>query len=360
MKTFTLFTFLTLLSFHSFSADFQVSKIASGFKIPWGLQFIDKQTLIITEKNGAIYQLSLTDGQRHKLFDVPLVDDGGQGGLLDVALSPKDKHQLYFTYSQATKAGAATTLAYARYENGAISQWTDLLVTSAESDTGRHFGSRIAFDGNGHLFMTLGDRGERDNGQDLSNHAATILRLNLDGSVPQDNPFVSRKGYADEVWSYGHRNPQGIVFDQLTNQLWAIEHGPRGGDEINLVTKGKNYGWPVTSHGKEYWGPISVGEAKELPGIKSPSLVYVPSIAPSSLVLYRGDNYPELNGKLLAGALKLTHINVVAISSSGNLAEEQRLFENLNERIRDITISPDDQIYFSTDNGNIYRIIPSK
>lgn len=360
MKTFPLFVFLTLLSFHSLGANYQVSKIASGFNIPWGLQFLDNQTLIVTEKSGAIYQLTLPDGQRRKLFNVPQVNAGGQGGLLDVALSPKDKHQLYFTYSRTTNEGAATTLAHARYENGTLSQWADLLVTSAESDTGRHFGSRIAFDNNGHLFMTLGDRGERDYGQDLSNHAATILRLNLDGSVPHDNPFVNRKGYADEVWTYGHRNPQGIVFDQPTNQLWAIEHGPRGGDEINLISKGKNYGWPVTSHGKEYWGPISVGEAKELPGITSPSLVYVPSIAPSSLVLYRGNNYPDLNGKLLAGALKLTHINVIEISGSQTLTEEQRLFEDLNERIRDITISPDDHIYFSTDNGNIYRIIPSK
>ncbi|WP_029858475.1 PQQ-dependent sugar dehydrogenase, partial [Vibrio parahaemolyticus] len=204
------------------------------------------------------------------------------------------------------------------------------------------------------IYFTIGDRGERDNGQNTQTHAGSILRLNLDGTVPTDNPFTSSKA-KPEIWSFGHRNPQGLFYDKETDQLWSIEHGPRGGDEINLIKKGANYGWARVSQGKEYWGPLDVGEAKSLPGMENPKLVYIPSIAPSNMVLYRGDKYSELDGKILVGALKLTHINVVGIND-GKLTESQRLLEKLGERIRDITISPDGYIYFSTDSGKIFRL----
>ncbi|EPZ2421566.1 PQQ-dependent sugar dehydrogenase [Vibrio vulnificus] len=346
-----------LVSFSTLCEELKLKKIASGYQIPWGIEFIDSANAVITEKNGRISLLDVTQGQKTPLYQVTNVDDSGQGGLLDVALSPITRQQLYFTFSKEVDTGTTVVLATARLQNKVFSDWQELFVADAASTTGRHFGSRIAFDDNNHLYVSIGDRGVRDNGQDPSNHAATILRLTLDGKIPNDNPFIDNSEVKKEIWSFGHRNPQGLFFDGKTQRLWSVEHGPRGGDEINLIQAAKNYGWAKTSHGKEYWGPIRVGEADTLPGIEAPKWVYIPSIAPSSLMLYRGERYPSLNGKLLIGALKLTHINVVSIEN-GQLKETDRLFEKLNERVRDITLSPDDYLYFTTDNGNIYQVLP--
>jgi len=239
-----------------------------------------------------------------------------------------------------------------------LSQWQDLLVTRSASRTGRHFGSRIAFDSQGHVFFGIGDRGERDNGQDLNTHAATIIRLNLDGSIPKDNPFAGQAGKLAEIWSYGHRNPQGMAFDIDTKRLWAIEHGPRGGDELNLIEKGKNYGWPVISYGKEYWGPISVGEGTHKAGMEQPIKYYVPSIAPSSLLLYKGDAFPKWRGNLFAGALVLTHLNRIIIDVKGTATGEERLLEALNERIRNVIADEQGRLIIATDSGKILRIEP--
>ena len=334
----------------------QAKKIADGLILPWGLTYLDENTLLLTERSGIIKQLNLKTGQHHALFKVPNVWDKGQGGLLDIAKSPFNANTVYFTYSKNINGQGATTLALANYQQGKLTNWQDLLVTSSLSDTGRHFGSRITFDNNS-VYFSIGDRGVRDNGQDTQTHAGSILRLTPSGQVPNDNPFVNNNKILNEIWSYGHRNPQGLFFDATHQQLWSIEHGPRGGDEINLIKKGANYGWPITSHGQEYWGPVSVGEAEEKAGIESPVKVYVPSIAPGSLVLYRGEQFPELNGKLLSGALKLMHINVVSINAAGKASAEVRLLENLNERIRDIETTPAGDIYFVTDNGNLYQLM---
>ena len=208
------------------------------------------------------------------------------------------------------------------------------------------------------MFFSIGDRGVRPNGQDLSTHAGSVLRLNLDGSVPEDNPFVKRSDSLPEIWSYGHRNPQGLSYDFQYKRLWLIEHGPRGGDEINLIRAGKNYGWPVISYGKEYWGPFSVGEAKAKAGMEQPIKYYVPSIAPGSLLLYTGGAFPEWKGHLFAGALKLQHLNRIQLNSLGQVDGEERLLENLNERIRSVTQSPEGWIYLSTDSGKIIRLAP--
>ncbi|MEH6454405.1 MAG: PQQ-dependent sugar dehydrogenase [Psychromonas sp.] len=340
--------------------NYHLQKIASGLTHPWGLQLIDDGNMLITERTGAIKKLDLNSGDIFLIAEIGnVVTSGiatsGQGGLLDIAQSPVDKSTFYFTYSKNTTQGAATTLAKANIENTTLSQWQDLLISDSATSTSRHYGSRIAFDNKGHLFFSIGDRGVRDNAQNLANHAGSILRLNLDGTIPKDNPFVSNSEVANEIWSFGHRNPQGLYFDQQTEQLWAIEHGPRGGDEINLIIAKANYGWPITSHGKEYSSPFAVGEAKEKTGIVSPIKVYIPSIAPSSLILYRGDEFPALNGKLLAGALKLTHINIISIKDKKAISE-QRIFADLSLRIRDIEVDSQGVIYFCSDNGDIYRI----
>ena len=347
---------LACLSFSANAAEYRANEVANGFQIPWGIEFLDNHRVIVNEKNGTVSLLDITTGKPQKLFNVPDVNTNGQAGLLDVALAPnvdKQNPQLYFTYGKRTSKGNTVALATAQLQNNQLVGWKDLFVAVAFTDTGRHYGSRISFIDD-KVYFSIGDRGERDNGQDTQTHAGSILRFNLDGSVPQDNPFKPSEA-RPEIWSYGHRNPQGMFYDEATKQLWSIEHGPRGGDEINLIKKGANYGWAKVSHGKEYWGPLDVGEAKSLPGMEDPKLVYIPSIAPSNMILYRGDKYPELDGKILAGALKLAHINVVSIEN-GKLTESKRLMENLGERVRDITTSPDGYIYFSTDSGKIFRL----
>ncbi|WP_299808496.1 PQQ-dependent sugar dehydrogenase [uncultured Shewanella sp.] len=350
---------ILLAAVSSNSHAYEAEKIATGLNIPWGLAYVDPQTILVTERQGVVKRVNLETGKHQTLFTPKGVWAEGQGGLLDVALSPFDtdlkRKKVYFTYSKDIEGEGATTLALATYQNGELSDWQDLFVSTSRSETGRHFGSRIAFDDKS-LYFSIGDRGVRDNGQDTLTHAGTILRLMPDGSVPSDNPFVTDKAVVDEIWSYGHRNPQGLLFDAQSQRLWSIEHGPRGGDEINLIKGGANYGWPITSHGKEYWGPLSVGEGELKEGVEPPVKVYVPSIAPGSLALYRGDKFPELKGKLLAGALKLTHINVVTINDAGKAIAEQRIMSELGERIRDIEVTPKGDIYFSTDSGNLYRL----
>ncbi|ABZ77842.1 glucose sorbosone dehydrogenase [Shewanella halifaxensis HAW-EB4] len=346
---------LLLAAVSSCSQAYEAEKIASGLNIPWGLAYVDPQTMLVTERQGVVKRVNLETGRHQTLFTPEGVWAEGQGGLLDIALSPFEANKVYLTYSKDIEGEGATTLAQATYKNGKLTDWQDLFVSTSRTDTSRHFGSRITFDKNS-LYFSIGDRGVRDNGQDTLTHAGAILRLNPDGSVPSDNPFVDNKAVLDEIWSYGHRNPQGLVYDASSQKLWSIEHGPRGGDEINLIKRGANYGWPITSHGKEYWGPISVGDGKLKEGVEPPVKVYVPSIAPGSLVLYRGEIFPELNGKLLAGALKLTHINVVTINEVGEAIAEQRIMSELGERIRDIEATPKGDIYFSTDSGNLYKL----
>jgi len=340
--------------------NFKVERVAKGLGVPWGMAFLNDDELIFTERRGNIKILNLDNLEITTLRGSPDVVAEGQGGMLDVAKAPGYTvgGWLYFTYSKDTAAGAVTTLARARPDSNRLTDWQDLLVTASATSTGRHFGSRIAFDQNGHVFFSVGDRGKRDNAQNLNNHAGAIIRLRLDGSIPDDNPFMSKQNGLPEIWSYGHRNPQGLLYDADKGNLWSIEHGPRGGDEINLVGKGRNYGWPVISYGKEYWGPVSVGEGTEKAGMEQPVKVYIPSIAPGSLLLYSGVAFPQWQGNLFSGALKLQHLNRVSISADNKAIGEDRLLGDLHERIRALALSPEGWIYFSTDSGKIMRIRP--
>ncbi|GGA86553.1 dehydrogenase [Neiella marina] len=339
--------------------SWQAEIIAEGLGIPWGLEQVDANTVMVSERQGQIGLLDLSSGKYQPIFQVPDVEQVRQGGSLDIAKSPFKADEYYFTYSKDVGTGIETVLAVATLQQQKLTGWRDIMVTKSGSEKGVHFGSRITFDDK-HLYFSIGDRGHKDNGQNTQTHAGTILRLNPDGSVPKDNPFVADDDVLDEIWSYGHRNPQGMFFDEPSQVLWSIEHGPRGGDEINLIKAGHNYGWPKTSHGKEYWGPVDAGEAQELPGIESPRYVYTPSIAPSSLVLYRHSRYPELTGKLLAGALKLAHINVLTLDENNQIVNEERIVEDLMERVRDIEVLSDGTIVFSADTGRIYRLIGLK
>lgn len=339
---------------------YQLEEVASGLSIPWGMAFISPSELLISEREGKIKKLDLRDNSIIDIAGVPAVLSEGQGGLLDIAVPPSFKNGdwIYFSYSKSVRGQGVTTLARARLDNKRLTLWQELLVSQSASNTSRHYGSRITFDDQGHLFFSIGDRGVRPNGQNRKNHAGSILRLNLDGSIPDDNPFVGQPGVLPEIWSYGHRNPQGISYDAINKRIWAIEHGPRGGDEINLIKAGANYGWPEISYGKEYWGPISVGEGTEKAGMELPRVVYIPSIAPGSLLLYSGKAFPQWRGNLFSGALKLRHLNRIQLNENAQATGEEWLLTRLRSRIRALTESPEGWIYLSTDNGRILRIKP--
>jgi len=350
----------TLLLKSSKGVPFQLYKVADGLGVPWGMAFIGPEQILLTERNGKIGILDTVSGVITRITGGPKVMHSGQGGLLDVAVPPgySQRGWIYFSYSKAQQGKGVTTLARAKLKAKRLVTLQDMLITRSASTTGRHFGSRITFDGTGHLFFSVGDRGVRPNGQDLSTHAGSILRLTLDGSVPENNPFVQQKNALPEIWSYGHRNPQGMFYDKKHQRLWSIEHGPRGGDEINLILRGRNYGWPVISYGKEYWGPVQVGEGTEKEGMEKSIKFYVPSIAPGSLIVYSGKAFPAWKGNLFAGALKLTHLNRVEIDNDGKAVAEERLLEGLGERIRALVESPQGWLYFSTDSGKIFRLRP--
>ncbi len=359
--------------------DYELEKVAEGLGIPWGMALIGPNTLLVAERGGQLLQLDLITGQRQRIKGLPPIYAKGQGGLFDIQLGPNatnngsntdsntgsnnsSQQWLYFTYAKPVAGQGRTTLARAKLQKGKLTQWQDLLVTESGTNTDRHFGSRIAFDNKGHLFFSVGDRGHRPNGQDLTTHAGSILRLNLDGTVPHDNPFVTnandKSNALPEIYSYGHRNPQGLAYDTKNQRLWAIEHGPRGGDEINLIKSGYNYGWPVVSFGKEYWGPVSVGDGTFKAGMEPPTKVYTPSIAPSSLLVYSGRAFTAWRGNLLSGALKLTHLNRVVLDAE-RASSEHRLLSELNERIRQVIEDDQGYLLIATDSGSIYRLKPA-
>jgi len=344
------FIFLTTISMF---AQNTVSKVASNLGVGWGMTFLNENSLLISQKDGKITLLDLKSKETKNIQNIPKVLYRGQGGLLDIQ---KKDEWIYLTYVKNVKGQGATTLARAKILDNKLVEFKDLLVTKSFSSTSHHFGSRIAFDDKGHVFFSIGDRGDRHSAQDLSNHKGSILRLNLDGSIPLDNPFVNNAKALDEIYSYGHRNPQGLFFDKNNKTLYSNEHGPRGGDEINIIKKGSNYGWPIVSQGKEYWNSSFVGNYRSkknyIDGIK----VYVPSIAPSSLISYSGKKYNNLKGNLFSGALKLQHLNQIILDENNKVVKENRLLEDLHERIRNVVESPNGEIYISTDNGNIYLV----
>lgn len=340
---------------------FTLEEVIDGLGTPWGLAFISDTQLLITEREGNI---RLLDTQSKTLIHVqgaPAVLEEGQGGLLDVAV-PGDFTSgdwIYFTFVRDKDGKGVTVLARAKLAANKLVQWQDLLETQSATDSGYHFGSRVAFDEKGYVYFAVGDRGKRPASQDLSNHQGSVMRLFRDGRHPEDNPFVQRLEAMPEIWSYGFRNPQGMAYDTVNKRLWVIDHGPRGGDEINLVLPGRNYGWPVISYGKEYLLPIAVGEGTHRDGMEQPIKQYTPSIAPGSLLLYSGDSFPAWRGNLFSGALKLTHLNRVTLSEDGKAIGEERLLDELDERIRALAQGPQGWLYFSTDSGKIYVMKPA-
>ncbi|TBR42877.1 PQQ-dependent sugar dehydrogenase [Marinomonas agarivorans] len=366
-----------LLVFYPFIAQaFEAKPIATGFTYPWGMAFISTDVMIVTERVGKVSLVNVKTGKVQVLSGLPAdIVVMGQGGLLDVQVDPDFANNawLYFSYAQGTKKAATTRVARAKLNGKTLEQWQTLLTATPRSSKGQHFGSRLYFDSKGLLYITIGDRGERNRAQKLDDHAGKLLRIHKDGNIPDDNPFAidNNPNTLGSIYSYGHRNPQGLYIDQQ-DSVWVQEHGPRGGDELNLVLRGKNYGWPIITYGKEYWGP-SIGEGASKEGMEQPKYYYVPSIAPSGLIKVVGNRYPTLANSFLLGALKDRHINVLTpedLTSQGKalketvfeetVFEEKRIIESLNKRIRDIEQGKDGLIYFITDeaDGALYLLMP--
>ncbi len=338
---------------------YKVEKLTEGHGVIWGMDFVAADQLLFTEKAGRLLLLDLRSGLAQTVKNPPEVYAAGQGGLLDLALAPDFTKSKWVYVSYAKRVGSKNTTALARAQldlpKRSFGPWEELFVARPAFETAHHYGSRIAFDEQGHLFLSVGDRGQDQLAQSLESHSGKILRLTLEGRAAAGNPFEQDPKALKEIWSYGHRNPQGLFFDKASQKLYEHEHGPMGGDEINLIEGGKNYGWPVITYGREYSGaPVGRGETAR-PGMEQPLHYYVPSIAPSGLLLYRSKALPAFTDRFVSGALALQHLNVRSLSPCRSDCEE-RLVKNLQERVRDVAADEAGAVYFSTDSGRIYRI----
>ena len=341
--------------------SFSVQTVVEGLAHPWSMVFVPgEDEILVTERPGRLRVVR--DGRlvSDPVAGVPQVAATGQGGLLDLALHPDfaENRLLYFTYSVSGSGGASSALGRGVYANGRLSDVEELFVADAWGSGGRHFGSRIVFHG-GYIYMTVGDRGDMQRAQDLSDHVGTTLRLRDDGSVPSDNPFVGRQDARDEIYTYGNRNAQGMVVHPSTGEIWQSEHGPRGGDELNVVQAGGNYGWPNYRWANHYSG-ARIPDYDESSDIVLPLMDWTPAIAPSGIVFYNGSAFPGWDGDLFVSSLVDRHLQRVRIDGNRVVATE-RLLDDRNERIRDVAVGPDGLIYLLVDASNapILRIEPA-
>jgi glucose/arabinose dehydrogenase len=336
--------------------------VASGLEHPWGLAFLPDGRFLVTERPGSLRIVGRNGRIGPPLAGVPNVDAVNQGGLLDVVLDPAfAKNRLvYLSYTEPREGGNGTTVARGVLGEDGLSGVQVLFRQLPAMSGGHHFGSRLVFGRDGTLFVTLGDRGSgRDRAQTLDNHLGKIVRINADGSVPSDNPFVGRKGALPEIWSYGHRNVQGAALHPVTGELWANEHGPRGGDELNRVLPGRNYGWPVVTFGREYSG-LEISDSGTAPGMESPVHHWVPSIATSGLMFYTGDKFPDWRGDAFVGGLKSQQLVRLRVEGDRVAQEERLLRGDVRDRVRDVRLGPDGYIYLLTDemDGRLLRLEP--
>ncbi|MFD2204642.1 PQQ-dependent sugar dehydrogenase [Kiloniella antarctica] len=346
--------------FTSEKITFKLHRLTKNLDHPWGMAFLPDDRLLITERNG---KLKIFDGSSLKeitLTDFPDIYTRGQGGLLDVTPHPNfsENNLIYFTYSHPLSSGSTTALAQAKLQGNVLSNSQILFIAKTRSDTSHHYGSRIKFDRQGFLFMTVGDRGQRHNAQRLDLHAGKILRLTENGKPAPGNPFVNHSNALPEIYSFGHRNPQGLSLNPATGDIWLSEHGPRGGDELNIIQSGKNYGWPIITYGKEYIGG-SIGQGTHHPNMSQPIHQWTPSIAPAGITFYTGEAFPSWQGNLFTSALKFKLLVRQEIKNNKVVLEE-RLLEGEVGRIRAVTQGPDGLLYLISDesDGALYRLSP--
>jgi aldose sugar dehydrogenase len=351
-------------AFGSSAGELEVRTIARGLANPWALAFLPDGKMLVTERPGRM-RIVTSEGQvSPPLKGVPDVWASGQGGLLDVVIDKSfaQNKTIYFCFAERTEGGGRTTVARAKLNdgNGRLDDVKIIFRQQGPLSSGNHYGCRIAQADDGNLFVALGDHfTHRDQAQNLGNHLGKLIRIAPDGSVPSGNPFAGRTDARPEIWSYGHRNVQALAINPASGDPWEIEHGPRGGDEVNLIGKGKNYGWPVIGYGIDYSG-AKIHDATAKDGMEQPLKYWVPSIAPSGMAFYTGTLFPKWNGSLFTGALRGAVL--VRLTLNGNaVTSEERLLQNLHERIRDVRQGPDGALWLLTDssNGRVLRVAPA-
>lgn len=337
----------------------KVDTLYSTFQNPWGMTWLGDGRMLVTERKGEILIFEDDEFTGQKVQGLPAVYANGQAGLLDITVHPDYAQNgwIYISYAKPVPGGGATTIARFKLNGNTATAFEDLIVTTPAWNGGTHYGSRIVFDNQNFLFFTNGERGSQNNAQNLSNSHGKVHRIHDDGRIPADNPFVNTTNAVPSIWTYGNRNPQGMIFDQADNRLWSVEHGPRGGDELNLIEKGKNYGWPVITYGINYNGtPITDITEKE--GMEQPVKYWVPSIATCGMTLVTSDKYPAWNGNILVAALAGTHIARVEMDGIKATGEE-KLFPGIG-RVRQVSQSPDGFIYAITEGtGLLIKLLPA-
>ena len=337
----------------------KVDTLHRGFQNPWGMTWINAETMLVTEKKGEILIFKKDSYSGQKVTGLPAFYTAGQSGLLDIAIHPNYAQNgwIYIAYGKPVGDGGATTIARFKLSGTAVASFEELIVTTPEWKGGTHYGSRIVFDNQNYLYFSNGERGTQDNAQNLKNSHGKIHRIHEDGRIPADNPFVNTAGAIPSIWTYGNRNPQGLFFDKASNRLWEVEHGPRGGDELNLLEKGKNYGWPVITYGINYNGtPITDITEKE--GMEQPVKYWTPSIATCGMTLVTSDRYPAWKGNFLVAALAGTHIARVEMNGTKPVGEE-KLLPGIG-RVRQVAQSPDGYVYAITEGtGLLIKLVPS-
>jgi glucose/arabinose dehydrogenase len=337
---------------------YTAEKLYEGFKNPWGMVWLPDGRMLVNEKAGDILVFKNDKYTGEKLSGVPKVSDAGQGGLLDIQLHPdyKNNNWIYISYSKPVQGGITTAISRFKLNGNQVTELQDIFLAKPFIEATFHFGSRIIFDKDNYLYFSVGERGTQPKVQELTNDHGKIHRIHDDGRIPQDNPFVAQKDASPSIWTYGHRNPQGMVYDAASNRIWAVEHGPKGGDELNLIEKAKNYGWPKTSYGINYDGTVLTPN-KELPGITNPVRYWVPSIGPCGMAMVTSDRYPAWKGNLLIGALAHRHLARVQLSDTKYVGEEKLLPDMA--RVRHVAQSPDGYIYAITEGpGLLLKFMP--
>ena len=349
---------------------FKVATFVEGFKNPWSMAWLPNGDMLVTERGGTLRIVRGGKLLPDPVPGVPAVHAQGQGGLQEVAVHPNfaTNHFVYLSYAKPNADGTqgTTALSRARFEGDKLLDVKEIFEAKAWSNAPGHFGARIAFDGQGHLFMSVGDRMaglfparpeggmdpnlEGHPAQNLGSHQGKIIRLNDDGSVPADNPFVGQAGKLPEIWSWGHRNPQGLAFNPETGQLWETEHGPQGGDELNAITKGANYGWPVIGYGANYTLGTEIHHDRYKAGMEQPRAFWVPSIGISGLTFYEGDKFPNWKGNAFVGGLSANYRQLVRISLNGPTVTNREPMLDGDYRIRDVRTGPDGYLYLAIDN----------
>ncbi len=360
-----LFLFINLPVFaeETYSSEkhsFTIETIVKGLENPWAMDFLPDGRILVTERPGRLRIIN-----KGKLSEpvkgLPRIRAEAQGGLLDIALDPDfvNNQVIYFSYSGLDKTGVGTEVARARLVGNQLKELKTLFKALPKSDGGYHFGSRLLFDKDETLFISLGERGDRERAQDLNDHAGSLIRINKDGSIPKDNPFVNDSGAKPEIYTYGNRNIQGIAMHPITGDVWTVEHGPQGGDELNLMKPGVNYGWPIITYGVNYNVGTKIGEGTEKEGMAQPVHYWVPSIATSSLLFYTGNGFPQWKGNAFVSSLKFGQLARLEMKDN-KVIKEERLINGVVGRIREVQQGPDGLLYIITDesNGRLLRIKP--